>query len=204
MINIEIDNLIGNLEKLTSIYGEGGTGKTTLCLLAAINHAINNKKVIFLDSENNFSTERFNQLLNKRNNECIKNILILKIKNFNLQHSQIKSLEGIKNISLIIIDSLTHYYRRLHSREPEIAKAMLARQLKILSNIAQTGIPIIVTSQVYSDFNNNINPLGREILSKFSSKIIKLEKDPRKLILEKPDKKESKFEIINEGIRITL
>src|SRR3989338_6532910 len=93
----DLDNLLENYNNLTAIYGEAGTGKTTLCLLAAIEQALNNKKVLFLDSENNFSTERFTQLLNNRDKECIKNILILKIKNFNIQHTQIKSLEKIKN-----------------------------------------------------------------------------------------------------------
>ncbi|MBS3174642.1 AAA family ATPase [Candidatus Woesearchaeota archaeon] len=199
----DLDNLLENYNNLTAIYGEAGTGKTTLCLLAAIEQALNNKKVLFLDSENNFSTERFTQLLNNRDKECIKNILILKIKNFNIQHTQIKSLEKIKNISLIIIDSLTHYYRRLYSKEPEIAKAMLGKQLKILNEISNSGIPVIITSQVYSNMENKITPLAKEIIKRFSKKIIKLEKDPRKLIIEKPELKESKFEIINEGIKLS-
>src|SRR3989338_11435140 len=102
MINIGSEDLNKLLvgyknNAVTSIYGEAGSGKTTLCLLAAIEQALNNKKVLFLDTENNFSTERFTQLLNNRDKECIKNILILKIKNFNIQHTQIKSLEKIKN-----------------------------------------------------------------------------------------------------------
>ncbi len=187
---------------VTTIYGEAGSGKTTLCLLAAIEQALNNKKVLFLDSEKNFSTERFEQLLNGRNKDCIKNILVLKIKNFNLQHQQIKQLENIKNISLIIVDSITHYYRRLYRREPEIAKAMLGKQLSILNFISKKNIPILVTSQVYSNMTDGVLPLAKEILTKFSKAMIKLEKSPRKLIVEKPEKKEIKFEIINEGIKI--
>ena len=105
----DLDNLLENYNNLTAIYGEAGTGKTTLCLLAAIEQALNNKKVLFLDSENNFSTERFTQLLNNRDKECIKNILILKIKNFNIQHTQIKSLEKIiEELKPSII--FTHHY----------------------------------------------------------------------------------------------
>lgn len=183
---------------ITTIYGEAGTGKTTLCLLSSIEQASNNKKVLYLDAEKNFSTERFEQLLNGRNKECIKNILILNIKNFNLQHTQIKNLENIKNISLIITDSITHYYRRLYRREPEIAKAMLGKQLSILKKISD-NIPIIITSQVYSNMNDDVLPLAKEILKKFSKTIIKLEKNPRKLTL---DKKEINFKIINEGIKL--
>src|SRR3989338_4816230 len=154
----DLNNFLSGYENITAIYGEAGSGKTTLCLLATIEQALNNKKVLFLDSESNFSTERFEQLLNTRNKDCIKNILILKIKNFNLQHSQIKSLENIKNISLIIVDSITHYYRRLQRREPEVARAMLGKQLSILNNISKNNIPVLVTSQVYSNMNNDVSP----------------------------------------------
>ena len=197
----DLNNFLSGYENITAIYGEAGSGKTTLCLLATIEQTLNNKKVLFLDSESNFSTERFEQLLNTRNKDCIKNILILKIKNFNLQHTQIKSLENIKNVSLIVVDSLTHYYRRLHRREPEIAEAMLGKQLSILNNISK-NIPVLVTSQVYSNMKNDVTPLGKDILIKFSNKVIKLEKNPRKITLEKPNKKEIKFNIINEGIKL--
>ena len=77
----ELDNFLENYKGLTTLYGEGGSGKTTLCMLAAIEQALNNKKVLYLDTEINFSADRFEQILNNRNKECIKNILVLKIKN---------------------------------------------------------------------------------------------------------------------------
>ena len=159
--------------------------------------------VLFLDTEINFSVERFQQLLNNRNKECINNILKLKIQNFNYQHKYIQNLQEIKNISLIIVDSITHHYRRLQTREPELAKAMLGKQLKILKEISKNNIPIIVTSQVYSDMNKNILPVANTVLTTFSDKIIKLEKEPgRKIKIIEPDKKEIKFDIINEGIKL--
>ena len=196
----ELDNFLENYKGLTTLYGEGGSGKTTLCMLAAIEQALNNKKVLYLDTEINFSADRFEQILNNRNKECIKNILVLKIKNFNLQHTQIKTLEGIKNISLIIVDSITHHYRRLYSREPEIARAMLGKQLSILKEISKT-IPIIITSQVYSNMENSSNLLARETIKKYSDKIIRLEKNPRKMIIETTNKTTS-FEIVGDGIKL--
>ena len=198
-----LDNFLKGYQEnsITTIYGEAGSGKSTICLLAAIEQALNNKKILFLDTEKNFSTERFEQLLNNRNKECIKNILVLKIKNFNLQHTQIKTLEGIKNISLIIIDSINHHYRRLYSREPEIAKAMLGKQLSILKQISKNNIAILITSQVYSNMNNGVQAVGKEILIKFSKSIIKLEKNPRVLI-DETNKKQNNFKITNEGIQL--
>ena len=183
--------------EVTTIYGEAGTGKTTLCLLAAIEQAKNNKKVIFLDTEQNFSLERLQQINN--NKEILKNIIVLKLKNFNIQHTQVKALVEIKNVSLIILDSSTHHFRRLVRKEPEIARAMLAKQLSILNQISKKEIPILVTSQVYSDMQNDVLPLGKEQLKRFSKTIIKLEKNPRKIKL---DDKEINFEIVNTGIKI--
>ena len=206
MINIGSEDLnkllVGYKNNVvTSIYGEAGSGKTTLCLLAAIEQALNNKKILFLDTESNFSVDRFEQLLNKRNKECIKNILVLKVKNFNLQHNQIKNLEEIKNISLIIIDSLTHHYRRLNNREPDLAKGMLAKQLSILNKILKSKVNVIITSQVYSNMNKGILPVGKEVINRFSKNIIKLEKNPRRIKNETINKS-TRFEIVNEGIKI--
>lgn len=185
---------------ITSIYGEAGSGKTTLCFLEAVNKIANNQKVIYFDAANNFSAERFMQLLTKK--EKIDNILVLKIKNFNVQHGQIKKIENIDNVSLIIVDSITHFYRRLYKRKPEIAGAMLGKQLSILRKISK-NIPVIITGQVYSDMNNGILPLGSTIIKKFSDTLIKLEKAPkRKIIFKKPDKKEFIFEIVDDGIKI--
>ena len=78
---------------------------------------------------------------------------------------------------------------------------MLAKQLLILKNIAK-NIPVIITSQVYSGFENNIMPVGRDVLIGLSDTLIKLEKNPRKIIMKKPENKEIKFEIVNEGIKI--
>ncbi|MBI2148786.1 AAA family ATPase [Candidatus Woesearchaeota archaeon] len=199
----DLDKFLAGYEEnsLTTIYGEAGSGKTTLCLLIAIEFALNNKKVLFLDTESNFSTERFEQLLKGRNKECLKNILILKIKNFNLQHTQIKSLEGIKKISLIIVDSITHHFRRLNNKEPELAKGMLAKQLIILKDTSKNNMPVLITSQVYSNMKNGILPVGKEVINKFTKNIIKLEKNPRKIINEATDKS-ANFEINNEGIKI--
>ena len=196
----DLNKFLKEYHSINLLYGEPGSGKSTLCLLATIEQALSNKKVLFLDTEKNFSTERFQQLLNNRNKDCIKNILILKIKNFNLQHTQIKNLENIKNISLIVVDSITHHYRRIYSREPEIAKAMLGKQLSILKKISN-NIPVIITSQVYSNMNNDVQAVGKDVIKKFSSRIIKLEKNPRKIVNE-TNKSEVKFEIINEGIKL--
>ena len=55
-----LDNMLhGGYEKdiITTIYGPAGSGKTNLCLLCAMNTAREGKKVIYIDTENNFWPE---------------------------------------------------------------------------------------------------------------------------------------------------
>ncbi len=186
---------------ITLIYGEGGSGKTTLCLMAAIEQILQKKKVIFLDAEKNFSIERLEQLAQHKNIDK-EYMLVLPSKNFNVQHTQIKMFEDINNIGLIIIDSLTHFYRRLHAHEPDLAEGMLNKQVHILDNLAKKNVPIILTSQVYTNFENEIVPLARAICARYAKTVIKLEKKPRTMILEKPELKSKVFVIKNEGIEL--
>ena len=192
--NEDLDRVIGGYsDNISLIYGEGGSGKTTLAFLAAIAQLKNNKKVIFLDSGENFSLERFTQLSRGIQYE---KILVLKIKNFNDQHNKIINLKDLKNVDLIIVDSITKHFRRLYSREPELARSMLRKQLKILSNIK---IPKIFTSEVYSDLKS-IQPVSNDTIKYFSNMIIKINKNPRRIIQETPVLNSMYFEIRNEGI----
>jgi len=198
----DLDLLITGYPKngISLIYGSGGSGKTTLCLMTA-DFNCKDKNVLYLDAGNNFSIERFEQISNKLN---MNEVLILKIKNFNEQHEQIKKLLEINSNSLIIIDSFTTFYRRLHSRKPEIANAMLNKQLKLLSQIAKNNIPIILTSEVYSDMKNGILPIAKDILSKYCNTIIRLERNPRRLFVKKPVNCYFYFDIDNGGIKKKL
>ena len=102
------------------------------------------------------------------------------------------------NISLIIIDSISSHYRRLVKHNPEFANNLLNSQLRTLSSL---GIPIIITNQVYSDLNSDIQMIGKNIISKYASLIIELKIDPRKIEIK--NKLEKKFEINNQGIYFT-
>ena len=66
---------------------------------------------------------------------------------------------------------------------------MLGKQLSILKEISKT-IPAIITSQVYSNMENSSNLLARETIKKYSDKIIKLEKNPRNMIIENTKKQQ--------------
>jgi len=149
---------------ITTLYGPAGSGKTNLCLLAAVNIAKNSKKVLFIDTEGSFSVDRLRQISDE---SYFKNIILLKATKFFEQVQIFNKLIGrvSNNIGLIIVDSMVMLYRL----EVSIAKAesgneekirilnmAIAKQLRILNEIARKkNIPIIITDQVYSDFLSN-------------------------------------------------
>lgn len=186
-------------EKNIMIYGPASTGKTTISLLSAYNQIKDNNKVIFLDTENSFPLERFWQISNN-DKALLDNIFLFKAKNFMEQHEKIKFIPEICNktkISLVIVDSLGVHYRRLVKHKPDMANSMLFSQLRILESL---NLPVIITNQVYSDFNSKIKMVGDGIVNKFSKCLIELKKDPRRIDIK--NKKELKFEICNGGIKI--
>ncbi|MEW6063327.1 MAG: ATPase domain-containing protein [Nanoarchaeota archaeon] len=180
-----------------SIYGEAGTGKTTLSLIIAINKLKNNEKVIFLDTENSFSVERFKQLANN-NLGLLDNLILIKAKNFKEQQEKIRLIKDLAKktkISLIIIDTLSPHYKRLVKHNPDLANSMLNSQVRILK---ETNIPLIITNQVYSNMNGSTKLIAENIIKNYCDDLIKLQKNPRKIIIN--SNKEISFEIKNDGV----
>ena len=190
-----------NTNEITLIYGEPSTGKTTLGLLATIAQAKNNKKVIYIDTEKGFSIERWKQL--NKTQDYLKNVLILRPQNFEEQHKVINNLPT-KNIALIIIDTLGHFYRIALKENYKEANKKVDQQLQSLKEITQKNVPVILINQVYDNYEKGITPVGGSMIKNWCQTIIKLEKEPRKIIREKKEKKEALFEIKNETIEIRV
>ena len=98
---------------ITTIYGSSGTGKTNFCLLVAVSQAKKGHKVLYIDTEGGFSSERVKQLAGDQAEEVLKNILLLKPTNFIEQKEAFKELlrNVKKQVSLIIVDGMTMLYR---------------------------------------------------------------------------------------------
>src|SRR3989344_2825499 len=184
--------------EITCIYGEPSTGKTTLAKLAAISQASKGNKVVYIDTEGSFSVDRIKQLSKEEFDKVLDNIILFKPKRFSEQNQIIKLLPDMKNISLIVVDTISYFYRVKVRDKPKIYNMWMARQFSILKELSKK-IPIIITNQVYSNLENKIIMVGGEMFRKSGDRIIKLNKQPRKIIFESPPDKEKKFEIVNEG-----
>ena len=47
---------------ITTLYGSGGSGKSNFCIIVATSQARKGNKVIFIDTEGGFSSDRFKQV----------------------------------------------------------------------------------------------------------------------------------------------
>lgn len=221
--------LYGGYDKdiITTIYGPPGSGKTNFCILAAVSQAKKGKKVIFIDTEQGFSIERFKQVCGEDFENFLKNILLMKPSSFEEQDKSFSQLlKEIKSneIGLIVVDGMTMLYRlelaeARNKSEQEVSRinSELARQLRILAEIARTkNIPVITTNQVYSEFlseedlkkgkEKEVYMVGGTLLGYWSKCLIELQNNrgKRKMILRKHrslPEKSMDFEIINSGVR---
>ncbi len=209
MLNGGIENGI-----ISTVYGPAGSGKTNIGLIAAAN-AEKEGNVIFIDTESSFSMERYYQISGKRK---LDNIELIEPVEFEEQKKVIRNLRekvNEKEIKLIVIDSLTMLYRLERSENHEEVNLELTKQLSILSSIARKkNIAILVTNQVYSDFEKkgSIKMVGGDILKYWSKCIVRLDKKEglsniRKATLVKhrslPENRSFYFKITQFGIEET-
>ena len=176
----QFDRLLGGgIESgsVTLLYGEAGAGKTNVCLQLARNMAINGKRVAYIDSEG-LSSDRLAQVF-AGNEQSMKNLLIFQVHSFEEQSDRIDKIEklaAVGAISLVVIDSLTIFYRLNH--ENTSVRNDFIRQTEVLLNSARKyEIAIMVTSQVYSNLQNGgVEFLGGHALHHNAKTIIRLDK----------------------------
>ena len=184
MLNLNncFDKVLPYLENtsITTIYGEPAIGKTTLCFLYANSSLIKNKKVIYVDTEGGFSTERLKQI---NPNINLKNLIVFSPKNFKEQKNCVDKIstqiKNSKNIGLIIIDSLVMLYRLELGDDAMKINQQMAKILSKLNEISRNfKIPILTTNQIYSDFETKKKKMvGGSLIQYWSKTIILLEKN---------------------------
>lgn len=213
---------------ITLFYGPAASGKSNFVTLAACHNAKKDKKIIFIDTEGSFSIDRVNQMCVGMPEFVLNNIIILKPTNFQEQKEAffklLREIKGSQNIGLVIVDSMTMLYRlELADARKNGMEAVrqvnndMAKQMKALYEIARKrGIPVLVTSQVYSKFLSEedwlagkeagVNVVGGDLMKYYCKCIIELQNrgGKKKAVIKKHrslPEKELNFEIVNEGIR---
>lgn len=206
--------LEGGIERgvITLVYGEAGTGKTNLCLVLARNIAMQHKKVVYLDTES-VSLERLRQMSGSDFDEVVKSILFFEVTSFDEQEKMVekavKLAEGNLDIDLIVVDSITMFYR-MTSREEERSerKSLTSQSVRLLSVARKRNIPVMITSQVYTDVGTGIyEALGGHSLHHNAKTIVRLDKvgpGRRRAVLMKhrhiEEGKRAEFKLTSQGI----
>ncbi|MFT4326386.1 MAG: DNA repair and recombination protein RadB [Candidatus Woesearchaeota archaeon] len=215
--NEPIDALLkGGFETdvLTTIFGPAGSGKTNVALCALAHILKKDKKAIYIDTEGSFSSDRMLQIFPEFNAYAA-NLLFLKPTNFSEQKDAFEVLHKTVNIErkpcdLIVIDSIAMLYRLEIGQTQDVyaINRELGRQLGMLTELARKrNIPILITNQVYADFESDaVKMVGGDLL-KYSSKcLIELQKkeDVREAVLKKhrsiPENEKVSFKIVSKGI----
>jgi DNA repair protein RadB len=179
-----LDELLeGGLEggAITLLFGEAGSGKTNICLQVARNVTLSGKKVIYIDTEG-VSLERLQQIAGDKYEEVMKNILFFEPHSFEEQEKfvekAVKLADSSLEIGAIIVDSATIHYRLTRNDEEKGTRKSLSPQLAKLLGVGRIkDIPILVTSQVYTDIEKGtFEPLGGHVLLHNAKAIIRLDK----------------------------
>lgn len=197
---------------LTLLYGEAGTGKTTLCLLLATEVARQGKKVIYIDTEG-VSIERLRQIAGDDFDAVVKNILFSNIGSFDEQEKMvdkaIKLAQSNVDIGMLVVDSISMHYRLTSREEDRSERRSLAGQSTKLTNVAREKVlPVVVTSQVYTDVETGTyEALGGHALHHNAKVIVRIDKagtGRRRAVLMKhrslPEGLVADFQLTADGI----
>jgi len=206
--------LLGGIEfsALSNFYGAPGTGKTNICLLISIECIKNGGKVVYIDTEGGFSPDRLSQLTGNVD-DAMKKINLIEPKNFKEQGDIIRGLDK-KEADLIVLDSAAALYRLEYADpEKEILEANreLSRQMSILSSLArEKGIPVVVTSHTYKNWDTDRHEIvGGDSVKYWSKVLVFLERtgkmSERNATVIKhrslPEGKTVRFVITQDGIK---
>lgn len=207
-----IDTLLnGGIEKgiITNVYGESGTGKTNFCIQIAARVAENGNTPVYIDTEGGFSPERFLQMSTE---EALDRLLYREASSFEEQIEVVKELEELEidDLGVIIVDSAVSLYRlNVNGENASEVNQKLSQQLSTLSKMAREyNIPVVVTNQVYTSFDEeNMELVGRDVPRYWSKSLLKLsEKNDGTRVLEVgkhrslPEGISTEFEIKDEGL----
>ena len=209
------DTLLGGgleARTITQLYGEPASGKSTICLVAAIATLRAGHPVVYIDTEG-FSIERFRQIAGEDTEKLADRLFLFEPLDFEHQAIVIAEAEKVLKTQkprLLIMDSATALYRTDLEKGRDALQSLTKQMIHLLGYAKRYEIPVIITNQVYMDTTRNTwYGLGGYALEHISKVIVRLEKGEsfglRRARLVKhrsrPEGAMIEYEIIESGIR---
>jgi len=163
------------------VYGEPDTGKSTFALQCAVNCAVQGQKILYVDCDNTFSTERLAQIAGYRFDDVAERVVLVKPRNFKEQTILIDKIEDYTvNVGFMVFDTFTSLYS---ARAAELPKSFsvnreLNKQLAILAQLSKTKkIPLLILSQVRSVIGEqaesvSVRPVANRVLKFWAETIL--------------------------------
>ena len=178
-----IDTLIGGgfpAGAISHIFGEPGTGKTTLCLQLAINVARSGKRAIFIATDQ-FPGGRFAQIAGTDMEPLAQKMIVFEVTSFSEQQAVLHKIKKIakENVGLIALDAMTMYYRLEQATSNEtMLRHRLANQALVLLGLARKhALATVITNQVYADVETRrVLPVAGYILDTLSAIVLQFKK----------------------------
>lgn len=178
-----IDTLVGGgfpTGAISHIFGEPGTGKTTLCLQLAINVTRSGKRAIFIATDQ-FPGGRFAQIAGADMELLAQKMIVFEVTSFSEQQAVLRKIKKIakENVGLIALDTMTTYYRLEQATSNEtVLRHRLANQALALLGLARKhGLATVITNQVYADVGTGqVLPVAGYILDTLSAIVLQFKR----------------------------
>jgi DNA repair protein RadB len=214
--NAAFDKLLGGgfeVRTITQLYGEPASGKSTLCIIAAVSCLRAGHSVAYIDSEG-FSIERFRQIAGDDTEKLADKLFLFEPIDFEHQGQVIGEVEKVLKThkpQLLIMDSATALYRTDLDKGRDAIQVLTRQMIYLLGYAKRYEIPVIITNQVYMDTGKNTwYGLGGFALEHISKVIVRIEKTGttgyRRARLVKhrsqPEGASFEFEIVKDGIAV--
>ncbi|NVO66701.1 DNA repair and recombination protein RadB [Methanofollis tationis] len=208
-----LDDLLGGgLERrtITQIYGEPGSGKSTLCIMAAVSCLRGGEDVVYIDTEG-FSADRFEQIAGEEAVSLADHLYLFEPADFVQQGVMIAEAEALlrtKRVGLIVMDSATALYRSELGTTKDALRTLSRHMVLLLGYAKKYEVPVLITNQVYMNVDTDVFfGLGGTALGHISKAILRIERRDatRRVVLEKhrsrPADTSFDYVIVEEGIR---